>query len=64
MQSGGVYTEFWPKTDGWTKVQTISDLTKTLLGLSSSATPDDAFLALSIGKDSKAYRVKVTYPNG
>lgn len=45
-------------------MEVLSDLTKELLGLGSSAIPDDAFVALTVGKDSKAYRVKVTYPNG
>lgn len=42
----------------------ISDYTKTLLGLPDSAGPDDAFQALLVGTDAKAYRVTVKYPNG
>lgn len=64
QQADGSYNELWPKNDSWSKTEVLSDLTKELLGLGSSAIPDDAFIALTIGKDSKAYRVKVTYPNG
>lgn len=64
QQADGSYQELWPKVDGWNKSQVLSNLTRELLGLDSSSIPDDAFIALSIGKDSKAYRVKVTYPNG
>lgn len=42
----------------------LSAYTKSLLGLPNSAGPDDAFQALLIGTDSKAYRVTVKYPNG
>ena len=38
--------------------------TKELLGLPEDAVPDDAFMALLVGTDSKAYRVKVQYPDG
>ena len=64
QQADGSYQELWPKVDGWNKSQVLSDLTRELLGLKSTSIPDDAFIALTIGKDSKAYRVKVTYPNG
>lgn len=64
QQADGSYQELWPKVDGWNKSQVLSDLTRELLGLESTSIPDDAFIALTIGKDSKAYRVKVTYPNG
>lgn len=42
----------------------LSAYTKSLLGLLDSAGPDDAFQALLVGTDSKAYRVTVKYPNG
>lgn len=64
QNNGTDYNKFYPQVDGWSKVEVLSDLTKELLGLGSSAIPDDAFVALTVGKDSKAYRVKVTYPNG
>lgn len=64
QQADGSYQELWPKVDGWNKSQVLSNLTRELLGLESTSIPDDAFIALTIGKDSKAYRVKVTYPNG
>ena len=64
QQADGSYKELWPKVDGWNKSQVLSDLTRELLGLESTSIPDDAFIALTVGKDSKAYRVKVTYPNG
>lgn len=64
QQADGSYQELWPKVDGWNKSQVLSDLTRELLGLESTSVPDDAFIALTIGKDSKAYRVKVIYPNG
>lgn len=64
QQADGSYQELWPKVDGWNKSQVLSDLTRELLGLESTSIPDDAFIALTVGKDSKAYRVKVTYPNG
>ena len=35
-----------------------------MLGLPDDSVPDDAFMALLVGTDSKAYRVKVQYPNG
>lgn len=46
----------------WEK--TLSDYTKTLLGIPKSSTPDDAFQALLVGTTNKAYRVKVQYPDG
>lgn len=64
QQADGSYQELWPKNDSWNKTEVLSDLTRELLGLDSSSVPDDAFIALTIGTDSKAYRVKVTYPNG
>ena len=42
---------------------TLKSYTKQLLSLPDSAIPDDAFMALVIGTDSRAYRVTVKYPN-
>lgn len=41
----------------------LKSYTKQLLGLSESSGPDDAFVALIMGTDSRAYRVTVKYPN-
>lgn len=43
---------------------TLKSYTKELLGLPANSVPDDAFMALLVGTDAKAYRVKVQYPNG
>lgn len=43
---------------------TLKKYTKELLGIPEDAVPDDAFMALLVGTDSKAYRVKVQYPDG
>ena len=43
---------------------TLKSYTKELLGLPTNSVPDDAFMALLVGTDAKAYRVKVQYPNG
>ena len=43
---------------------TLKSYTKELLGLPANSVPDDAFMALLVGTDKKAYRVKVQYPNG
>lgn len=43
---------------------TLKSYTKELLGLPDNSVPDDAFMALLVGTDAKAYRVKVQYPNG
>lgn len=48
--------------DNWDK--TLKSYTKQLLGIPESSTPDDAFMALLVGTTSKAYRVKVQYPDG
>lgn len=42
---------------------TLKSYTKQLLSLPDSAIPDDAFMALVVGTDSRAYRVAVKYPN-
>lgn len=42
---------------------TLKSYTKQLLSLPDGAIPDDAFMALVIGTDSRAYRVTVKYPN-
>ena len=43
---------------------TLKSYTKELLGIPENSVPDDAFMALLVGTNSKAYRVKVQYPNG
>lgn len=48
--------------DNWDK--TLKTYTKQLLGIPENSTPDDAFMALLVGTTSKAYRVKVQYPDG
>lgn len=48
--------------DNWDK--TLKSYTKQLLGIPESSTPDDAFMALLVGTTSKAYRIKVQYPDG
>lgn len=42
---------------------TLKSYTKQLLSLPDSAIPDDAFMAVVVGTDSRAYRVAVKYPN-
>lgn len=42
---------------------TLKRYTKQLLSLPDDAIPDDAFMALVVGTDSRAYRVTVKYPN-
>lgn len=42
---------------------TLKSYTKQLLSLPDNALPDDAFMALVVGTDSRAYRVTVKYPN-
>ena len=42
---------------------TLKSYTKQLLSLPDNAIPDDAFMALVVGTDSRAYRVTVKYPN-
>lgn len=42
---------------------TLKSYTKQLLSLPDGAIPDDAFMALVVGTDSRAYRVTVKYPN-
>ena len=42
---------------------TLKSYTKQLLSLPDNALPDDAFMALVVGTDSRAYRVAVKYPN-
>lgn len=43
---------------------TLKSYTKELLGIPENSVPDDAFMALLVGTNAKAYRVKVQYPNG
>lgn len=64
QQIDGSYQELEPKVDAYLKEQTLTDFTRNVLGLPLESVPDDAFLALTIGTDSVAYRIKVVYPNG
>ena len=64
QQIDGSYQELEPKVDAYSKEETLTDFTRNVLGLPLESVPDDAFLALTIGTDSVAYRVKVVYPNG
>lgn len=51
--------------DGYTKEQTISDQTKLMLGLPTTATPDEAFVALYFNnKSASLFAVTVLQPNG
>ncbi len=43
---------------------TLKKYTKELLGIPDNSVPDDAFMALLVGTNSKAYRITVKYPNG
>ena len=46
------------------KASLLKDSTAALLGLGTSAVPDDAFLALAIGVGTYGFRVKVQLPDG
>ena len=51
--------------DGYTKEQTLSDQTRTLLGLPSNSTPDDAFQALFLtSTGGNVFSLTVLYPDG
>lgn len=51
--------------DGYTKEQTISDQTKLMLGLPTTATPDEAFVVLYFNnKSASLFAVTVLQPNG
>ena len=51
--------------DGYTKEQTLSDQTKLMLGLPTTATPDEAFVALYFNnKSSYLFAVTVLQPDG
>lgn len=58
------YNLLLPKTDSYTKEETLANYTKNLLKLTESAVPDDAFLALFLGADAYAYRVRVQLSDG
>lgn len=58
------YNLLLPKTDSYTKEETLASYTKNLLKLTSSAVPDDAFLALFLGVDQYLYRVRVQLSDG
>ena len=51
--------------DGYTREETLDDQIKTLLGLSTDATPSEAFLALYLkGESSILFGITVLQPNG
>lgn len=58
------YNLLLPKTDSYTKEETLANYTKNLLKLTESAVPNDAFLALFFGVDAYVYRVRVQFPDG
>ncbi len=64
LQSDGSYNELYPKTDAWTKDETLSAQVATMFGLSDNYKPNDAFLVLYVGIGKYAYRVKVQFSDG
>lgn len=70
-QFNGVdYDTLYPKTiasqidDVYSKSETLSNSTQSIMGLGNDATPDDAFLALFIGVGTYGYRVKIQLADG
>lgn len=70
-QFNGVdYDTLYPKTiasqidDVYSKSETLSNSTQSIMGLGNDATPDDAFLALFIGAGTYGYRVKIQLADG
>lgn len=64
LQSDGSYNELYPKTDAWTKDETLSAQVASVLGLRDDYKPDDAFLGLYFGGRTYRYQVQVLYENG
>ena len=70
-QFNGVdYDILYPKTiasqvnDVYSKSETLSNFTQSIMGLGNDATPDDAFLALFIGAGTYGYQVKIQLADG
>ena len=64
LQSDGSYNELYPKTDAWTKDETLSAQVASVLGLRDNYKPDDAFLGLYFGAGTYRYRVRVVLEDG
>ena len=64
LQTDGSYNELYPKTDAWTKDETLSAQVASVLGLRDNYKPDDAFLGLYFGAGTYRYRVKVLFEDG
>ena len=64
LQSDGSYNELLPKTDAWTKDETLSAQVASVLGLRNNYKPDDAFLGLYFGAGTYRYRVRVLFEDG
>lgn len=64
LQSDGSYNELYPKTDAWTKDETLSAQVASVLGLRDDYKPDDAFLGLYFGAGVYRYRVRVVLEDG
>ena len=64
LQSDGSYNELYPKTDAWTKDETLSAQVASVLGLRDNYKPDDAFLGLYFGAGTYRYRVRVLFEDG
>lgn len=64
LQSDGSYNELYPKTDAWTKDETLSAQVASVLGLRDNYKPDDAFLGLYFGAGTYRYRVRVVLDDG
>ena len=47
QQADGSYQELWPKNDSWNKTEVLSNSTKELFNLDSSAKPDEVFSLLN-----------------
>ena len=64
LQTDGSYNELYPKTDAWTKDETLSAQVASVLGLRDNYKPDDAFLSLYFGAGTYGYRVRVVFDDG
>lgn len=62
--NGVDYDLLLPKTDAYTRNETLTNYTKNILNLSSDAVPDDAFIALALGQGTYGYRIKVQLKDG
>ena len=64
VQTDGSYNELYPKTDAWTKDETLSAQVASVLGLRDNYKPDDAFLGLYFGAGTYRYRIRVVLEDG